>query len=253
MARIKNVPIGLLLLLSSLLVQQTATAAEKQSLAAGTVTESSRAAVTTVTSREANSSTAEIRQLFDLYEEARSSRMLEEADTLAKRIVDVSIRANGIDSKVTAAALTNLALLQTSNKDNDSAVRNFAAAIDIVERLDSRLSSELIVPLKGMGAAHLQAGNSGGARDAWNRAVHISHVNFGPHNFEQIETLYSIGRLFQKAGLKKEVSRIRKRIIYLQKRDAGSGGIGKAAAVTHPANLPVAGTSRPATVPGEAQ
>jgi len=227
MARIKNVPISLAWLMSSLIVQQSAVAADQQSPVSGTVTKSSLSAVNTVASGDVTSSTGEIRRLFDLYKDARSSHMLEEADTLAKRIVDVSIRANGIDSKVTATALTNLAILQMSNEDNISAVRNFSAAIDIVERLDSRLSSDLIIPLKGMGTAYLQAGDSDRARDAWNRAVHISHVNFGPHNFEQIETLYSIGRLFYKAGMRNEVTRVQKRISYLQKRDAMSGSIGK--------------------------
>jgi len=225
--RIQAVAAGLVLLMPILVVTYPVIADDARSLAPAATNSSNVISANPATSDADISSEEEIRRLFDLYRDARSAGMLEEADTLAKRIVDLSIRAYGIDNKVTALALTNLAALQSSNEDNVSAVQNFAQAIEIVERLDSRLSSDLISPLRGMGAAYLLAGNADHAQAAWNRALHISHVNFGPHNFEQIETLYSLGRSFMNAGMTKEAIRVRKRISFLRYRNANSGSIGE--------------------------
>lgn len=225
--RIQAVAAGLVLLMPILVVTYPVFADDARSLAPAATNSSNVISANPATSDADISSEEEIRRLFDLYRDARSAGMLEEADTLAKRIVDLSIRANGIDSKTTAMALTNLAALQSSNEDNVSAVQNFAQAIEIVERLDSRLSSDLISPLRGMGAAYLLAGNADHAQAAWNRALHISHVNFGPHNFEQIETLYSLSRSFVNAGMTKEAIRVRKRISFLRYRNANSGSIGE--------------------------
>ena len=144
--------------------------------------------------------------------------MMEEADILAKQIVERSILSFGRDSKDTARALTSLATLQTSNHENIAAIQNFAAAIDIVETMDGRLSMDLLGPLKAMGAAQLQAGNGDYARDAWIRAVHISHVNLGPHNLEQIETLHAIADLYFSAEKGKEGRNVLRQIKYLQYR-----------------------------------
>ena len=225
--RIQAVAAGLVLLVPILVVTYPVIADDARSLAPAATNSSNVISANPATSDADISSEEEIRRLFDLYRDARYAGMLEEADTLAKRIVDLSIRANGIDSKTTAMALTNLAALQSSIEDNVSAVQNFAQAIEIVERLESRLSSDLISPLRGMGAAYLLAGNADHAQAAWNRALHISHVNFGPHNFEQIETLYSLGRSFMNAGMTKEAIRVRKRISFLRYRNANSGSIGE--------------------------
>ena len=84
--------------------------------------------------------------------------------------------------------------------------------------MDGRLSMDLLGPLKAMGAAQLQAGNGDYARDAWIRAVHISHVNLGPHNLEQIETLQAIADLYFSAEKGKEERNVRRQIRYLQYR-----------------------------------
>lgn len=160
----------------------------------------------------------ELFRLFAMYDDARAAGEREEADTIGKQIVETSIRAYGVDSKHTAKALTNLATLQTSNEENEAAIKNFEAAIDILERAESRLSKDLIRPLKVMGAAQLQAGRPDHSRDSWNRAVHISHVNYGPHNYEQVEVLQDLARLYSRAGMSKEAGRIRMRIYYLRSR-----------------------------------
>ena len=132
-------------------------------------------------------------QLFRLYMEAQSTGMIDEAEVLAKQIIEMTIESFGFESKQTARALTDLGSLQTSNADFHAAILNYASAIEIIENLDDRLSMDLIVPLKGIGAAHKGAGNADLAAASWQRAVHISHVNFGPHNYEQIPALAERG------------------------------------------------------------
>ena len=67
----------------------------------------------------------DIQQLFSLYMDARAAGMMQEADVLAKQIVERSIRSFGRNSKDTARALTSLATLQTSNHENIAAIQNF--------------------------------------------------------------------------------------------------------------------------------
>lgn len=161
----------------------------------------------------------ELRRLFDLYMDARVAGTLEEADILAKQIVQVSILSYGRDSKGTARALVNLAGLQVTHEENTAAIQNLTAAIDIVERVENNLSLDLVNPLNAMGAAQLQAGNVDLAKEAWFRAVHISHVNLGPHNYQQIETLQAIGQIYESAGKSKMAKKIHRRIKYLQSRE----------------------------------
>jgi tetratricopeptide (TPR) repeat protein len=186
----------------------------------GTAAKSSVLAVGGARFTDAPSADQELRSLFTQYKDALSTEMWDEADTLAKTIVDVSIRTNGRDSKVTAVALTNLGTLQRANEDPVAAVQNLSAAIDIIERLDNRLSSDLILPLREMGRAELNAGFPDRASAAWSRAVHVSHVNFGPHNMEQVEPLAELARMYFNAGMSKEAIKVRRRIYYLQARDA---------------------------------
>ena len=51
-------------------------------------------------------------RLFTLFTDAIAERQFEEADTLAKQIVEQAIRSYGLDSSESAKALTNLAIAQ---------------------------------------------------------------------------------------------------------------------------------------------
>lgn len=161
----------------------------------------------------------ELDQLVILYIDAQSAGMIDEADTLAKRIVVVSIQNFGRDSKDTAAALINLADFQAKYGDPITAIQNFEAAIDIVERVENGLSMDLVNPLNALGNMQFRSGNSELAKTIWQRAIHISHVNLGPHNNQQIETLYSMEKLLFDAGKDKQARRMRRRIRYLEMRD----------------------------------
>ena len=162
----------------------------------------------------------ELRRLFELYRDARTAGMLDEADVIAKQIVELSIETFGLDNKNTVNAISNLASLQMANDELDAAILNYSSAIGILERLEGKLAMDLFQPLRGMGSAQLQAGRPEVAKAFWERAVHISHVNLGPHNFEQIETVLSIARLVARDGKRSEINRMRRRLEFLYARDA---------------------------------
>ena len=131
----------------------------------------------------------ELQLSFQSYKEALAAGSYDEADVLAKRMVGLAIRLYGLDSNESAKALTNLGLVQQKNMEYDAAILNFTSAIDIIERIEDRLNSSLINPIRGLAAAQLGSGRPDLARASYDRAVHVSHVNEGPHNLMQIEIL----------------------------------------------------------------
>ena len=126
---------------------------------------------------------------FERYKELMSNDILDEADNVAKRVVELAIRTKGPRSRDTAKALTNLAIVQHKNREYVAAQQNFQQAVYILEDSEDRLAAALINPLKGLGASQLEAGRPDLANRTLGRAVHISHVNEGPHNVQQIELL----------------------------------------------------------------
>ena len=73
---------------------------------------------------------AELRQKFENYKRLMNEGIYDEADTVAKQIVTLTIEITGPRSSETAKALTNLGIVQHRNKQFDAAQQNFAAAID---------------------------------------------------------------------------------------------------------------------------
>jgi len=161
----------------------------------------------------------ELRLNFALYKEAIANASYDEADTLAKRMVELTIRLFGLDSHESAKALTNLGRVQQKNKDYESAVLNFTASIEIIERIEDRLNSELINPLRGLGAAQLGAGRPDLARQSFDRAVHVSHVNEGPHNLMQIRVLEELAETHLSMGNTNEALDIHKFIYNIEARN----------------------------------
>jgi len=161
----------------------------------------------------------ELRLSFALYKEAIANASYDEADTLAKRMVELTIRLFGLDSHESAKALTNLGRVQHKNKDYESAVLNFTASIEIIERIEDRLNSELINPLRGLGAAQLGAGRPDMARRSFDRAIHVSHVNEGPHNLMQIRVLEELAETHLSMGNTDEALDIHKFIYNIEARN----------------------------------
>lgn len=162
---------------------------------------------------------AELKRLFELYRDALQNKNYVEADTLAKRVVELSIQINGLDSHDSAKAITNLGIAQHNNKDYDAALLNFAASIAIVERIDDRLSLALVNPLQGLAATQAATGRPDLARSTYQRAVHVSHVNEGPHNPNQVDTLESMAELYISMGEVKDANSIQENIYVIQSRN----------------------------------
>ena len=161
----------------------------------------------------------EIIRLFEIYKEAIGGENYLEADTLAKRIIELSIRVFGIESTESAKALTNLAIAQHGNKEYEAAERNYRASIDIIERTSDRLNATLINPLKGLGATQLAIGDPNLAKETFQRAVHVSHVNNGPHNHGQIEVLESMAEIYVAIGEHKDALDIQEKMYAIQARN----------------------------------
>ena len=165
------------------------------------------------------SETDELRRLYGLYRESLDSAAYLEADTLAKRIVELSIRISGIDSHDSARAITNLGIAQHHNRDYESAQRNFVASIDIIERIDDRLSVALINPLRGLAATQVATGRPDQAQQSFQRAIHVSHVNDGPHNQGQVATLEAMSELFISMGDYDDAIDIQQHVYAIQARN----------------------------------
>ena len=160
----------------------------------------------------------EIRRLFAIYKESLTSENYLESDTLAKQIIELSIKVFGIDSTESAKALTNLAIAQHGNKEYEAAEQNFRASIDIIERTSDRLNAALINPLKGLGATQLAIGRPDMAKASFTRAIHVSHVNEGPHNLSQLVVLDSMAEIFLAVGEHREALDVQERMFSIQAR-----------------------------------
>jgi tetratricopeptide (TPR) repeat protein len=137
---------------------------------------------------------------FALFKQLMADRVFDEADTVAKRVVELAIRTKGAKSNELAKALTNLAIVQHQTAEYEAAQQNFEAAIEIIEDNEDRLNAQLVNPLKGLGAAQLEGGRPDLALLTFNRAVHVTHVNEGPHNLDQIELLESLAETSVRMG-----------------------------------------------------
>lgn len=155
---------------------------------------------------------------FDNYKRLMSEGIYDEADSVAKRIVTLAIQVTGPTSTDTAKALTNLGIVQHRNRQFDAAQQNFESAIEIIEDAEDRLNSSLVNPLKGLGAAQLAGGRPDLAAGTFTRAVHITHVNEGPHNMEQIEILESLAETTLRLGSVEDARDIHDKIYMLQHR-----------------------------------
>lgn len=137
---------------------------------------------------------------FARFRQLLADRNFDEADVSAKRVVEMTIRVFGPQSRETAKALNNLAIVQYNNRQYAAAVQNFTSAVEVLEIVADRLNEELINPLRGLGAAQLGEGRPDLAINSFDRATHITHVNQGPHNIEQVEILESLAEAKVRLG-----------------------------------------------------
>jgi len=147
-----------------------------------------------------NATESELLREFARFRELIAEKNFDAADASAKRVVGMAIRLHGAQSLETSKALSNLGVVQHSNKQYDAAIQNFTSAIEILEIVENRLAWELVNPLRGLGAAQLSSGRPDLATKTYNRATHITHVNEGPHNIEQVEILESLAEASVRMG-----------------------------------------------------
>lgn len=145
---------------------------------------------------EAPGPSSALDEAFSEYRRLYESGRYAEAVEAGKRVIVLSIEVNGRENLQTARGLTNLAIAQQQNEEYEAAAQNYEAAIDIVERVDSRLSKHLVNPLRGLGNTYLEAGRPDEAIRVYDRAVHVTHVNFGPQNLEQVDLLDALAESF---------------------------------------------------------
>jgi tetratricopeptide (TPR) repeat protein len=139
-------------------------------------------------------------QEFGLFIQLMRDGVFDEADSVAKRVVELAIRLKGPQSGEAAKALTNLAIVQHQTGQFDAAAQNFESSIEIIEEIEDRLHAQLINPLKGLGASQLESGRADLAIGTFQRAVHVTHVNEGPHNLDQVELLESLAETNLRIG-----------------------------------------------------
>ena len=137
---------------------------------------------------------------FERFKELVQGGAYDEADTVAKRIIELAIKTKGARSTDMAKALTNLAIVQHRTQQYDAAVQNYQSAIEIIEDAEDRLNEQLVNPLKGLAAAQLESGRPDLASTTYRRAVHVTHVNEGPHNLDQIDLLENLAEVHLRMG-----------------------------------------------------
>lgn len=137
---------------------------------------------------------------YERYLSLMRDGVYDEADSVAKRVVELAIKVKGPDSIDFAKALTNLAIVQHQTDQFEAAQQNFESAIEIIEDKDDQLNEQLINPLRGLGNSQLESGRPDQAVTTFGRAVHISHVNQGPHNLEQLSILESLSETHLRMG-----------------------------------------------------
>jgi len=137
---------------------------------------------------------------YERYMSLMRDGVYDEADSVAKRVVELAIKVKGPKSSDFAKALTNLAVVQHQTEQYDAAQQNFESAIEIIEDNEDQLNEQLINPLRGLGASQLEAGRPDKAAATFQRAVHVSHVNEGPHNMDQLGILESLAETHLRMG-----------------------------------------------------
>jgi tetratricopeptide (TPR) repeat protein len=137
---------------------------------------------------------------YTRYLELLKDHVYDEADTVAKRVVELTLKVSGPKSTEFSKALINLAIVQHYTGQYDAAQQNFASAIEIIENNEDRLNGQLVNPLKGLGASQLDGGRPDLASETFSRAMHVTHVNEGPHNLEQVEILESLAETNLRLG-----------------------------------------------------
>ena len=154
-----------------------------------------------------------------VYEEALGRGLYGEAELAAKQLLDRAIREGRRDELSTAALLNRLALAQRLNSDLEAAQQNYELAVTVIESSKDMLDSALIEPLLGLGKTHIDNERPDLALEYLDRALHVRHVNDGPHSLEQTETLETLATAYALTGELSEAAGVADRLYLLYSRE----------------------------------
>ena len=131
------------------------------------------------------------RDRFTSFNEALVNESFSEAEIAAKQMIE-SVDADAIDAvPARARALQNLAIAQQVQGSHESAIQNYQAALHLIAGAEDNLSPSLILPLRGLAIVHLDSGRLDEAFATFDRAMHVSNVNYGPHSLKQLPILHT--------------------------------------------------------------
>lgn len=134
------------------------------------------------------------------YAEAMAAGLYAEAESAAKQALDRALAAGARDDPATANLFVDLAEAQRRGGNYDAARQNFELAIDIVEARTDRLNLALIEPLRGLAETWLDSARPDLAIEPLERALHVRHVNEGPHSIAQDASLEILARAYRQLG-----------------------------------------------------
>lgn len=158
------------------------------------------------------------RQYFATFRESLAIKSYEEAETAAKLMVELASRGSDIDELYRYRTLHNLALAQQLGENYDAAILNYLTAISIIVRQEDMLSDTLVVSLRGLAAAYIGNDQPVEAFRTFDRALHISNVNRGPHSLDQLPILNAMMRMHLDQGDANSALEVLDRIYLLHSR-----------------------------------
>lgn len=126
---------------------------------------------------------------FQAFAEALANESFSEAEVAAKQMIELANANSGSGPSERARALHNLAVAQQLQGSYDSAVLNYSAALDSIASDYDNLSPSLIMPLRGLALARVDLDLPREAQETFDRALHVSNVNHGPHSLNQLPIL----------------------------------------------------------------
>lgn len=153
------------------------------------------------------------------YEEALDSGVYGEAEVAAKSLLDSATRDSSDNKLLLAKLLVDLAMAQRLNGNFDAALQNYELAVSFIESSTERLNAALIEPLLGIGKTYIDSDRPDLALGYLDRALHVRHVNEGPHSIEQTETLETMAIAYQQMGELRQAADVADRlyILYVHK------------------------------------
>jgi len=160
-----------------------------------------------------------VSQAWSAYEQALDSGLYSEAEIAAKQLLERAIREGRRDEQSTADLLTKLALVQRLNRDFAAAQQNYELAVNIIESRKDMLDLALVEPLLGIANTHIDNERPDLALEFLDRALHVRHVNEGPHSLEQAETLEVLATAYRQTGKLREAADVADRLYLLYGRN----------------------------------